>query len=137
MINFIGFLLLPCAILVWIGFGPWVAVIPGLLAYACIVYKPESEYEKFCREREEQRQAKELQEWKSQQEWKPGDKIFLPPGWRDSSFKYEPAPEHDRRVCRGADKDLDAFLNRETGELSFFAVGWNPNTNRQGYCDPE
>jgi len=40
---------------------------------------------------------------------------------------YKREPEHDRRIRRGDDFAGDAWRNTETGELSYVAVGVDPN----------
>ena len=42
-------------------------------------------------------------------------------------MKYTRAPEHDRRIKRGDDFAGDAWLNNETGQIEYGAVGYDRN----------
>ena len=42
-------------------------------------------------------------------------------------MKYTRTPEHDRRIRRGDDFAGDAWLNNETGQIEYGAVGYDRN----------
>jgi hypothetical protein len=43
--------------------------------------------------------------------------------------QFERAPEHDKRFARGDHYAADAWLDHDSGDVIFVAVGFNPNTD--------
>ena len=41
--------------------------------------------------------------------------------------RYERQPDHDRRIGRGDDFAGDAWRDRQNGEITYVAVGHDPN----------